>query len=141
LNFLKLKDVSLKSLNVSILVMSWYLRKERHIINKSKSRRGNHSSPPHKILFIEIELCYFFCFFNFNFQFHHLLLYLLRIEFHNIFYFAFYKIILILWPESWVLQVNLVDVGFLGHFCNWFSFFNFIFYHFGWLRIMFHNLF
>jgi hypothetical protein len=79
-------------------------------INKTFMRRWIHYSPPHKVLFIRIVLC-FFC--NFFFQFHISILDLLGIRHHNLFLFDFYRVIFVSRP---LLQVWLVSACSLKFF-------------------------
>lgn len=47
---------------------------------------------------------------DFFFKFYLPILNLLDIEFHNLFWFIFYNVIPVWWPETRVLQVNCVDL-------------------------------
>jgi hypothetical protein len=46
-----------------------------------------------------------------------------------IFVFAFYRVITVPWPLSWVSQVNQVNSSFFSSFFNWIFFFNLILQH------------
>jgi len=65
--------------------------------------------------------------FVFFFKFYPLILDLLNTKLHNLFWFIFYEIILILWPGSWVWGVSHVDSGYFFFIFNYYYFLNFIF--------------
>jgi hypothetical protein len=64
-------------------------------------------------------------------------LYWLRTRLHDLFWFVFYKVILVSWPGSQILRVNL------GKLKSFYYGFFFQFHHstIDWLRIELHNLF
>jgi len=64
-----------------------------------------------------------FClFFKKKFQFYPLILSWLGIRLHNLFQFAFLKVISTSWLGSWVWMINLTRVVFSCPFFNWFFF-------------------
>jgi hypothetical protein len=79
----------------------------------------------------------FFCLFLIIFLFYLLTLSLLSIELYNLFWFAFYRGILISWPGSRVLRISYVDS------CHFFVYFLIIFlilsFNFGLIGIKLYN--
>ena len=50
-------------------------------------------------------------FFNkYFFKFHHSTLSLLKIRLYDLFWFTFYNVVLVSWPDSWVLRVNFIKI-------------------------------
>ena len=82
---------------------------EKWIFIKKKTKQGGfYCTPPHIILFTRMMI-FFLSHFLFQFQFHHSILDLLEIKFHNIFQFIFYEVILYSWTGPRVLLINSVN--------------------------------
>jgi len=74
-----------------------------------------------------IDLIFFLSFFNwYFFQFHHSIFDWLGITHHHLSWFAFYKVILVLWLGSHVFQVNLDRLSLFYYVTFLFFFSNFI---------------